>query len=484
MMDHRPRPGREDGFTIIEVMVAAFVLLVGVLGTLTLIDTAMRQGKTSRNREAATNVSREIVEAARELDYDTLLTSTATAKFQALGGLADDDGSAAGWQINRRGTTFTVTVGACIYDDPKDGSFAQNTGANYCPGLGTGATDPNGDDYRRVTVTADWDTRQVKLIANIVNPAGGFGPRITNVTSNPSIADDLIKVNSGTSIDVTVTTTPATSLNWDAGDTLNGGQLANAAGATSWPFAWSLGTPPAVYDCATPAFTPDAPAYEMTMQPFDSSGTPGDLRTQIVSIDRRKPYPLCDFTGGRNPRHGGVVDLQWRASFEGDIVSYSVWRQRQGAEASDRLVCDALPATKIECTDDNVPSGGVALSYYVRARQDNWSFGQQLGDPSTHAIAAVAATPNVAPSAPGSVTLTPGATPQVSWTASSDSDGSIIFYRIYRDGQTVAKRYARTSNGVGSTFAFVDKDAGGSAHTYYVTAVDNEFAESTLVAAS
>ena len=60
----------------------------------------------------------------------------------------------------------------------------------------------------------------------------------------------------------------------------------------------------------------------------------------------------------------------------------------------------------------------------------------------------------------------------------------MIFYRIYRDGQAVAKRYARTSNADGTTFTFLDKDSGGTAHTYYVSAVDNEFAESSLVPAS
>ena len=484
MMEHRVR-GREDGFTIIEVMVAAFVMLVGVLGTLALIDTAMGVGSTSRSREAATNLSREIVEAAREIDYGLLLTSTAESRFQDLSGLADADAGTAGWQIKRRGTTYTVTVESCIYDDPKDGTFSQNTGANYCPGLAAGIpTDPNGDDYRKLTVTAAWDTRQVRLIANVVNPAGGFGPRITNLASAPAIdSDDIIKVNAGSTIDVTVTTTAATSLNWDAGDTKHGGQLPSASGATSWQIQWGLGTPPATYDCTTPGWTPDAPAYEMTFQPFDASGTPGDLRTQIVAIDRRLPYAACEFTGGRNPQHGGVVDLQWRASFEGDVASYSVWRQRQGDESSDRLVCSNLPATTTVCTDQDLPNNADTLNYYVRAKQDNWNFGQQLGDPAYHAIAAVG-TPNSPPTAPADVKLVTGATTDITWTGSTDSDGSVIFYRIYRDGQTVARRYARTSNASGTTFTFTDKNTGGTAHTYYVSAVDNEFAESSLVPAS
>ncbi len=484
-MEHHVSPGREDGFTIVEVMVAAFVMLVGVLGTLALVDTAMSVGSTTRSREAATNLAREIVEAAREVDYDLLLTNTAAPRFQSLSGLDDADASAAGWQIKRRNTTYAVTVDACIYDDPKDGNFNQNSGAGYCPGLQTGTTDPNGDDYRKLVVSAAWGTREVRLIANIVNPAGGFGPRITKLTSSPAIdTDSLVKVNSGTSVLVDVETTRATSLNWDAGDTNHGGQLSNLAGATIWPqITWPLGTPPATYGCGTPDFTPDAPAYEMTFQPFDSSGTPGDLRTQIVAIDRRKPYALCEFTGGRNPRHGGVVDLQWRASFEGDVRSYSVWRERESSESSDHLICDALPATTTECTDRHPPNGGGAMNYYVRARQDNWSFGQQFGDPATRSFAAVG-TSNEPPSAPSGVALAGGTTPQLTWTGSTDSDGSVIFYRVYRGGQGIDQRYARTSNATGSTFTFTDKDSGGTAYTYFVSAVDDQFAESALVPAS
>lgn len=460
---------------------AAFVLLVGVLGTLTLLETAFSVGSTTRSREAATNLGRETVEAAREIDYDLLLTNTAGTQLRALSGLADADPSAAGWQVNRRGTTFTLTVAACIYDDPKDGRFAGNTGPGYCPGLSTVPTTPadaNGDDYRKITVTAAWEGRQVELISNIVNPAGGFGPRITAVASTPAISadDSTIKVNADTTIDVTVTTTHATSLNWDAGDAKHGAQLADAAGTTSWPFTWNLGSGPATYDCATtPGWTPDAPAYEMTFQPFDSDGTPGDLRTQIVSVDRTRPFAPCDFAGGRNPQHGGVVDLQWRAAFEGDVASYSVWRDKQGAEPSDRLVCDGVPAAVTECTDTSPPAGTGAIDYYVKSKQNNWKYGQDFGARANLAVPAVV-TPNEPPSAPATVSLTPGVEPAIQWAASDDDDGSVIFYRIYRDGDTVAKRYAKTSNGVALTFN--DKDPGGSAHTYYVSAVDNHYAES------
>lgn len=479
----RPRLAREDGFTIIEVMVAAAVLLVGVLGTITLIDTALGVGSTSRSREAATNLGREIVETARVVDYDLLLSPAATAALQAKDGLADAQTGTAGWQIVRRGVTFTVTVEACIYDDPKDGSYVDaSVASGYCA-ASAGSGDSNGDDYRKLTITSSWDDKRVRLVANIVNPAGGFGPRVKTVATSPAVnVNGIIPVTSSDDdVEVDVTTTAATSMNWDAGDTKNGGQLAEAGGTTSWSFTWPLGTPVSVadYTCSTPVtWVPDAPAYQMTFQPFDPSGTPGDLRTQTVAIDRSTPYPLCNFDGGRNPQHGVVVDLQWRASFEGDVVSYSVWRERQGAEASDKLVCDGVRTT--ECTDTNPPTGTGAINYYVRPKQDNLQYAQALGPATTLSIPAIG-TANVAPTAPTGVTVTPGAQPTISWTASGDSDGNVIFYRIYRDGTAIADRYGKTSDA--ATLSFSDRNAGGVAHTYYVTAVDDDFAESALVGA-
>jgi len=475
-MAHRPCPAPQGGFTIIEVMIAMLLLLVGVLGAVALIDTASGVGSTTRSREAATNLGREIVEAAREIDYDLLLTNTVPAALQGVSGLEDDRPATPGWQIERRNTIYTVTVASCVYDDPKDGAFSGDR-SNYCGATTSATSDSNGDDYRKLTIASAWGARRVPLIANVVNPAGGFGPRVTSVTSTPTVnGDAIIPIIAGTTnIAMNVGTTPAASLNWDAGDTKNGGQLSDPSGATAWRFTWALGPPadPDTYTCATALdWVPDAPAYLMTFQPFDSSGTPGDLRTQTVSIDRSTPYQLCNFAGGRNPQHGGVIDLQWRASLEGDVVSYSVWRRKQGAEPADKLVCDAVPTS--ECSDSNPPNGDGELEYYVKPQQDNFARGNVLGAAANLTIAAVGSG-NTAPPAPGNVTVEGGSQPKISWDPSVDTDGNVIHYRVYRDGQAIADRYGKTSD-----VTFTDKAAGGAAHSYHVSAVDDAFAESTL----
>src|SRR3954451_18258097 len=60
----------EAGFTIIEVMVAIFVLLLGVLATTTLLNTANAETSRNQARNGATNLVRDIIEASRALPYD------------------------------------------------------------------------------------------------------------------------------------------------------------------------------------------------------------------------------------------------------------------------------------------------------------------------------------------------------------------------------------------------------------------------------
>lgn len=495
-----PSVRADAGFTLIEMLVAMVVLLVGVLGTATMALAALQTGAESRNREAATNLARELVEAARSVPYGSLLTSTASGTMQSMGGLADASTADPGWQIERRGVTFTATVDACVYDDPKDGRFPDAAGvAGSCgttPGDGSTTADRNGDDYRKVDVRVTWGTKHVTLPATVANPAGGFGPRILELTSNLPVSGSTFVAGAGLlgdEVSVSVTTAAATTLRWDAGDAKSGGELTEP-GATSWSFIWPLGTPAtaSAFTCDTAiSWVPDAPAYQLTVQPMDSSGVPGDLRTQIVAVDRSAPHPVCDFAGGRNLRHG-VTDLQWRASFEGDVVSYTVRRGTPDDETADPVVCEAVRST--ECVDPNPPGRTEEARYYVTAQQDNVTFGKQSSVPATLTVPAAASLIETAlgveetilnppPAAPVAVThAVVDGQPKLTWEPSSDTDGgSVSFYRIYRDGQALANRYARTSSG--ETVEFTDKAAGDVAHSYAVSAVDHGFAESDVVLA-
>jgi fibronectin type 3 domain-containing protein len=65
----------------------------------------------------------------------------------------------------------------------------------------------------------------------------------------------------------------------------------------------------------------------------------------------------------------------------------------------------------------------------------------------------------------------------LSWPAATDSDGSIRYYRIYRDDRSsYTKRIDRT--GTGADLSWTDDTAGAADRAYWVTAVDDRLAES------
>ena len=65
----------------------------------------------------------------------------------------------------------------------------------------------------------------------------------------------------------------------------------------------------------------------------------------------------------------------------------------------------------------------------------------------------------------------------LSWTSPADTD--IRYYRIYRDdNSSFTKRVDRT--GTGADTAITDPNASATGHTYWLTAVDNDLAESAM----
>jgi type IV pilus assembly protein PilV len=127
----RPGAAREDGFTIIEVMVAMFILLVGVLGTLTLIQGSLSSTARTNAREQGTNLARDLVERTRQAAYTDVSMSVAPATLRATLP-ASEVGALSGstFQVTRRRVDYTVTVFACSIDDPSDGAGV--AGSTYC----------------------------------------------------------------------------------------------------------------------------------------------------------------------------------------------------------------------------------------------------------------------------------------------------------------------------------------------------------------
>lgn len=471
----------DDGFTLIEIMVTIAVLLVGVLGTVALIDGASATTADNRARQAGTALARELVEIARSIPYSELEPAEIAAALQTRPGLADSS-AAEGYTVVRRGTTFTVAVEACSLDDAQDGLGSHDVAVTFCAdseGPAEPAVDRNTDDYRRVAITLSWETsartEQSRQATLVTNPAGGLGPTVNALTGPESVVDDSI-----TSVQYAVSTssTPA-SFQWS----VNGdpqGQIAPSG--TQFTFDLSL---TGLLDGT----------YLLHGQALDEEGRAGSAQVLTVSLNRHAGLAPAAFDGGRNG-NGSHVDLEWHANGEGDVVGYRVYRTDAGGAHLERACPPAASGdafvTATSCVDESAPASG-PLHYVAYAIDADPDGGLREGD-ATQPLAI--AEGNTQPETPAGLTACAGGTPGcdgpdgqpapegttvLAWNAATDPDAgdSIAFYRIYRDGTGYGQRLDRLYPTEGP-LVYVDPSPGGSAHDYRVSAVDESYGESAL----
>jgi type II secretory pathway pseudopilin PulG len=468
---HLPRDLRDDtrGFTLIEVLVASFVLIVGVLATLTLFESANRATVTTRAREGATNLARELVEGARSIAYEELNSGAIAPELQKLPGLED---SAVGgvYTIERRGTLYTITPTVCTMDDAKDGGGARPSGLTFCAdSVAPGTTDKNPEDYRRVALTVTWQrngkTRTVSQSGIVNNPGSATGPAVRTLFVDSTPAPYEITSTSGTPLLMKLTTSSKpTVVTWS----LDGSVQPTAPTAVDatlllWQFNWPI------------AGIDDGP-YLVSAEAFNQYGVSGPGRTETVTLNRFLPRKPNQLAGGRTIFN--TVELEWAANTERDIVGYEVERTNDGA-----TIC-ALATQKLDtfCTD-TAPLSADPLFYRVRAYDKTPGTGTPRAGPWSDTLTVV--TSNRAPNAPTITQATKaGAVVTLKWKRPSPEDpdpapDGVAFYRVYRDGVLQANRYDRWFDGA-TVVTWQDSRTGGLAHVYWVTAVDTHFAESAF----
>jgi prepilin-type N-terminal cleavage/methylation domain-containing protein len=479
----------ERGFTLIEVLVAIFILLVGVLGVVSLIDGANFATAQTKSREGGTNLAREILDGARAVDYDKLTPAEIVGQLQSQPGLADSNASTDGWQLARRGITYTVSaVPVCKIDDPQDGLGDHADGGFCASSSTTGTIDGNPDDLRRMDVTVEWSVgalhRSVRQTTLIINPSGSLGPSVKSFcvaqaslsTTCVGTPTNVVWHPSQTTVPFAATTSPAAAFHWQVDDGVSRGDATSmpSGSSTSWTFDWDLRTV-GTFDCqVTPDWTLDG-NYLVGGQAFDSNGIQGQRKALTVTVNRSEPFRTCGFAGGYNepPDKSPVVDLQWKANPERDIVGYRVFRQEAGAPHPVEVGSCSL-TIETSCFDSDPPVGG-AYDYYAVAVDRDPSTGNLRDGPAGDLVTIDVPSGNQQTTAPPTVYVTTSdGLPQITWSEADDPDG-IRFYRIYRNGTTYAHRYDQSD---GVTLSFTDTNPGSTGDTYYVSAVDRLFNES------
>lgn len=421
-----PSPKSESGFTIVEVLVAIVLLLVGVLGTVTLVTNANAVSGTTKAREGAVNLAREVLEDLKSPRYADLTGTvpssggnTTLADDLVKLGLDDADLSAAGWQLRRRGITFELSLYTCVFDDGHDGvrqTGSTNPNGPYCAASSAGAataTDGNPDDFRQVEADITWSlhngktpscsagarSSNVSIAAGngcvtqselVANPSGGLGPNINVITQTTPPPGT---VESGSSVSFSATTnTGADAINWTGDDGTSGaGQAATGnTDGTQWTFSWPLA-----------AGILDGP-HTLTVQAF-LFGAGGVPKSKPVSINLRPPDPpqLSNPAGGVDSRIATdiAVATSWQPAADQDIIGYTVYRAPGNTDSpwvpdlsNNTPVCSTATLIQTTCFDEQNPAGAAAQSacpagssaaaanhmcvnYYVVAFDQKWASG-------------------------------------------------------------------------------------------------------------
>ncbi len=489
-MPKRFRPLKDErGFTLIEITVALSVLLVGMLGAVTMIDTGNAMTSQTKAREGATALARSVLEIGRGVPYRELSADQVLAELAGRPGLDDARPGTPGHQVESRGFVYTVVPIVCSVDDPVDSLGDGDSEVGLCAnsdvlGQGQAAGDRNGDDYRRIVAQLNWkipgsNADSLVQTGVVTNPVGGLGPSVTSLTPKlPATTEIASAGTTSASYDVVTSAVPA-SITWS----VDGARLGEATGSgTSWTFNWPLGTAdvPQFVDCA----------YVVQAEAFDAKGRAGATKALTVSLNRRVPFAPTHFSGGRN-LNGARVDLQWQSNQECDVKVYRVYRGTS-ASAIDTEVCETVKDAPTECVDDNPPTG-ITLFYQVVGVDTPSGGGNREGDRGTVLEVAPESANTGAPSTPTGLTVctggnpgcndidgepAPSGVPVLTWNESTDSDG-VAFYRVYRDGNSYDDRLDILFKVADKPLVFIDATASGS-HRYRVSAVDNLFGESVL----
>ena len=471
-----------------ELMIAIFVLLVGVLGSVALVDAANRTSASTRAREGATNLARDVIEGMHNVPIKQAVAVGATLPATlAANGVG---GSVTGgvWTVNRRNITYKVQVTACAMDDSQDGLGSQDPSFAWCSDSATGTADSNPLDYARVKVVVTWTqggTHQVTQGALINNTSSGAG--IVAVTTNPvsTPPDGPVITSQATSLIGFIATTDqaATSADWFLNGTRQGAAT-SGSGGTSFTWSWTIGTSTGGAPCSPTGTGVLDGTYLVGAQAYDSQGLSAGRKAVTVKLNRCPPMAPSGFRAVR-PVLFSTIEVYWNASPEADVIGYYVYRAN-GNSGNFSKISDASSGCygllkKPNCYETD-PGGNV--SYEVRAVDLDPSGNVREGDYS----ASSAPAKDNQPDTPGSF-ASGGSTSTLTWTVPADSSkdspaDSIDYFRVYRDGQTVTNRYdiVDSTAATGATVNWTDLKPGSGTHTYYVTAVDSRGAESAMTA--
>lgn len=496
----------ERGFSLIEVLVACLVLIIGALGLFGTLDVAAHATMGNRQRQAETSLARQVTEGARSLTFSQLTPANLAAALAPLVSGATVSGQ--GLTVHSSVYTFNVSLNVCSLDDPTDGygdhSSPPSSGGVWCPDVApSGTADSNPDDLKRlsVTVTPATGPQPTVQLTTLIYGQIVNGPAVSCLTTTPLTTTGAcpgtnLTLGPGSASTLTFylkTTTQAASVQW----LVNG----NPPPAAQVP---SGATDPYVPTAKSSQFTWQIPTlngssidgtYTISVYAQDSNGATGSRSTLQVTVNEHQATAPTSVLAGYDQQIQGV-DVQWLPSSDQDVLYYNVYRQGNagpvctkvtGTSCTDLTAPNPGPPPRGPCQSTTTDLGGTTDLYWVQAWDKDTSGNPRLSTAtSPTSDANLCDRPPVAPS--GLTTTTANGVVTLSWTAPSgtgdpDTGDYIQGWRIYRWAGTAAHTrlayVGTTSTSPVTSFADSSPDPGGVAQSYCVTSVDTHLNEST-----
>jgi Tfp pilus assembly protein PilV len=469
----------EKGLTMVEVVVAAMVVTVGMLGAFLMLNTAVHVGADQKARAGAVTLARQLTEDAREIDYSQLTSGALQADLQAMPGMSSSS-SGSPWTIARNGVTYTVTASLMSFNETKDSNVPTecDTSSTAC-------------DIKQVMIQVTWSTfqgLQHSYSETATMTRAGQDPGLTAsslVLASPTSGYDgtssapvIYAEPSSGSLQFSVTAPSGTvGIVWTLnGKTESAWSPSTQSGTTWTSAAWSI---PGSGSTAVSDGT-----YTIGAQAEDSSGVDGPAVTISVKLVRNVPSAPSMTGYGFNPNFmsGGsattAAEFEWSANPELNVIGYQI------TNPSGIVICRAFTSTSypancgvnggnawcssvLSCVDMSPPSvNSSSLTYEIAALYYDANDDLQAGTASSATLASGPPTP---PSAPSSLTVSSQSdgSAYISWTPPSGGT-AVSFYRIYREGDAYTDRYDTLT--CSSSCSYHDTDRSGP-HEYYVTAV-------------
>lgn len=473
---------------MIEVMVAAVVLVTGFLAVASIFTMSKSTTSATRARVQAVNLAREVAEAARGVTYAEITDPGVLAKITAGNPSLADLEAGAPHTVERRNVVYTIAAETCVMDDNRDGGGSAPRTGDFCPeSVAAGTADPRTgkpdavpEDYKRVDVTVSWKrqngTVTVKQTTLVNNPGSAGAPAVVSLSSpvvgTPPVIGPTVATGGSTTTSIAFSATtshaPAT-VSWLL-DGVNQAAVCGPCPISKGPFnfTWNL---------EAPVKADDGP-YLISAEAYDERSVAGPSRSMTVVLNRYYPRAPSGLAGGRNRVDGAnVIELEWLPNPERDLTGYVVERIETSGTT---VICARQMSTY--CRDTSPPTAAV-----VRYRVTPWDVAMDGTTPraSIYSSTVDVVQENRPPNKPAAVLVYPkdaDGNVRLTWNKPSPEDpdptGKIVFYRVYRDGQLLANRIGRVDAAGGTTHVFYDANATRTDHRYWVTSVDNNYAES------